>query len=197
MSKKGKRRLNRERCALYTNQKYEELKRFLSSKVIEAKFLHTSVENICRNEDPKWLVFTIDGVHYRIKACAYAGHMDVRPFRYSCLLSHRRLIPWWTISVCYRFSSPLDVVEMVMIAYRLHWEYNKYETIEEMKELVLQNNVPYVCISIEQEDTGELLKLFVKKHNIKDDRFGMTYYFIQRLCEAFVRLVDDDWNEDY
>ncbi len=95
------------------------------------------------------------------------------------------------------FSPMHDVLEMVMLAYYLHQKYNTYETIEELKELALQNNVPYECVCIEHEDTGELIKLFVNKYNIEDDRFGMTYYFIQYLCiEALSILDDDDWDDD-
>ena len=197
MNKKGKRIINRETCALYAEQIYKELMNHFSSMQIEVKFRKTSVERLSLKEDPKRLEFSIDGINYVVNICAYAGHMLLEPFQYLCSMLRRRMVYTWRLSVCHRFSAPHDVLEMVMLAYYLHQKYNTYETIEEMKELALQNNVPYECVSVEHEDTGELIKRFVNKHNIEDDRFGMTYYFIQYLCiEALSILDDDDWDED-
>jgi len=83
ISKKGKRRKNRNNCTLYAEQIYEEQTNYFSSTKMEVKFLKKYIESLNLLEDSKWLVVIIDGFYYEIKICAYKGHMYKLPFDYS------------------------------------------------------------------------------------------------------------------
>ncbi len=200
ISKKGKRRENRNNCALYAEQIYEKLTNYFSSTKMEVMFLKTPIERLSIREDPKWLTFEIDGVFYEIKMCAYKRHMETFP-DYSYQEYYGNSMRYrWHFSVCYNLSSPQDVREMVILAHNLRHKYSTDETIAEMEKLAHLHNITLARISFKKDNSDELLKLFVNKHQIEDDRFGITYYVIQIQCHKVLRIIDrednDDWDEE-
>lgn len=179
ISKKGKRRENRDKCALYAEHIYEELTNYFSSTKMEVTFLKTPIERLSIGEDPKWLTLEVDGIFYEIKMCAYKGHMETLPFDYSYHEYYgNRMRYRWYFSVCYNLSSPQDVREMVILAHSLYTSYHREETINEMKDLAIKYDLGFVGVYQDDADNEELTRLFISDHHVENDKYGLTYFYI-------------------
>lgn len=206
INKQGKRNSNRRLCSQFAKQIYEELKNYFSTTSKNVVFNKELVDDIHSFKDPKWLSFKIADVNYEIETCGYHGHADRTPF---VLKNHSiygrngnliRVIYKWKFSVCYKNYTSQDVLEMVKLADSLFQRYCTDAFTDELKALALENNIPYEFVSIENDDDGELKKLYVEKNKIADDQFGMTYYFIECCCLHALSELDieneDDWDDD-
>ena len=206
INKLGKRNTNRRLCAQYTEQIFEELKSCFSSMSMNVDFDEECIENIHLPKDPKWLFFKIGDVKYEIEACGYYGHVDWTPFVFKAHSIYgrngnlKRIIYKWKFSVCYKNYTSQDVLEMVKLADSLFQRYCTDAFIDELKALALKNHIQYDYVSLEKDDDGELRKLYVEDNNIADDKYGMTYYFIEHCCLDALSELDmennDFWDDD-
>lgn len=206
INKLGKRKTNRRLCAQYTEQIFEELKSYFSSMSMNVDFDKECIENIHLLKDPKWLLFKIGDVKYEIEACGYYGHADWTPFVFKAHYIYersgnlKRIIYKWKFSVCYKNYTSQDVLEMVKLADSLFQRYCTDAFIDELKALALKNLIPYDFVSLEKDDDGELQKLYVEDNKIVDDKYGMTYYFIEHCCLDALSELDvennDFWDDD-
>lgn len=206
INKPGKRNTNRRLCAQYTEQIYEALKSYFSSMGMNVDFDDECIENILLPKDPKWLLFKIGDVKYEIEACGYYGHVDWTPFVFKAHSIYgrngnlKRIIYKWKFSVCYKNYTSQDVLEMVKLADSLFQRYCTDAFINELKALALKNHIPYDFVSLEKDDDGELRKLYVEDNKIANDKYGMTYYFIEHCCLDALSELDvennDFWDDD-
>lgn len=201
INKPGKRNTNRRLCAQYTEQIFEALKSYFSSMGMNVDFDEECIENIHLPKDSKWLLFKIGDVKYEIEACGYYGHVDWTPFVFKAHSIYgrngnlKRIIYKWKFSVCYKNYTSQDVLEMVKLADSLFQRYCTDAFIDELKALALKNHIQYDYVSLEKDDDGELRKLYVEDNNIADDKYGMTYYFIERCCLDALSELDVEYND--
>ena len=109
------------------------------------------------------------------------------------------LIWYWYINVSLGLYTPLDIVELVNIAYNLYIFYHREETINEMKAIAIKYELGYVGVYYGDADNDKLTKLFISNHHIKNDKFGLTYYYIDYLSQealSELEMEDDDWDKD-
>jgi len=206
INKLGKRNTNRRLCAQYTEQIFEELKSCFSSMSMNVDFDEECIENIHLPKDPKWLLFKTGDVKYEIEAYGYHRDTDSFPFVFRARSIYgrngnlKRIIYKWKFSVGYKNYTSQDVWEMVKLADSLFQRYCTDAFIDELKALALKNHVPFDFVSLEKDDDGELRKLYVEDNKITDDKFGMTYYFIERCCLNALSELDvennDFWDDD-
>ena len=199
INKKGKRRYNRTLCTLQTEQIYQELDTYIPSMDGVKKFKWYGLEKIKTKGDPKWLSFVINDIHFEIEVYVYQRTSDKTPFRYFPDIDgwpHRERISitnYWFISVCYRDYSLEDIKEIVEISYHLHKDYSGTDTIEEMKEIARNHKLSCVGILYEEADCVKLKDLFMEKHQIANDRLGLSSYFFENKSQKVLRMI---YNED-
>ena len=163
-----------------------------------------SSENLHILRDPTWLGFYIDGVYYGLTLRVHSKSMH---FEYSY-----RNVPigrkseiienQWLFTVIYKHHSPLEIVEIIKLAHQLYETYENIDTIEEIEEIVRTHHLSCVCDCSGYSDYDRLMELYLTAHHLSDDRFGLTYYFIKRLCvrtlrAMFGKRMDEYDDEDY
>jgi hypothetical protein len=92
-------------------------------------------------------------------------------------------------------------VEIIKLAHHLYKTYENFDTIEEMEEIVRTHYLSCIGTRHGDADDDKLTELFMAAHQLSDDRFGLTYYFINQLSirtlsSIFWRHVhgeDDDY----
>jgi hypothetical protein len=85
---------------------------------------------------------------------------------------------------------------MIDIACRLHKELYTDGVINEMKELARKYDLGYVGVFFGDAENDKLTEMYIQNHQIENDRFGMTYYFVNYVSEnALDELDQEDWDD--
>ncbi len=67
--------------------------------------------------------------------------------------------------------------------------YENFDTIEEMKEIVRTHYLSCIGARHGDADDDKLTELFMAALQLSDDRFGLTYYFINQLWIRTLRSL--------
>lgn len=66
-----------------------------------------------------------------------------------------------------------------------------------MKAIAVEKDLGYVGVYEGDAENDKLTQLFVSDHHIENDKYGITYYFIDYLSqEALYELEDEEWGDD-
>lgn len=203
INKKGKRRYNRTLCAQQAEQIYQELDTYIPTMDGVKRFRWHGLEKLKSKGDPKWLSFVINDIRFEIEVYVYQRATGKALFRYYPDIGgwpHRKKITityYWFLSVCYRKYSLEDIKEIVELSYHLHKDYGATDTIEEMKKIARDHKLSCVGALFGDADSVELTDLFMEKHQITNDRFGLSFYYLENKSRSALRMIfnEDDWEK--
>ena len=80
-------------------------------------------------------------------------------------------------------------MEIIKLAHHLYKTYENFDTIEEMKEIVRTHHLSCIGARYRDADDDKLTELFMVAPQLSDDRFGLTYYFINQLWIRTLRSL--------
>lgn len=179
----------------YTNIMEQELVENVSSMDGISK-----IKMVESNTTPsKCLLFERNNLTFEIsifsKMWSYYRYYSKYEFGYR-RCRNKALKPIWYINASLGFYSPLDIVEIVNIVYNLYISYQR-ETINEMKTMAIKYDLGYVGVYYGDAENDKLTQLFMLDHHIDNDKYGITYYYIDYLSqEALYELEDEKWVND-
>jgi len=150
----------------------------------------------------KCLMFNKDGISFEISVSTslsleYRYHSKFYYRHYSYTHHNVTSKPLWYINGSLGYYLPQDILEMIGIACNLHIEFYTDAVIDEMKELAREYNLFYVGVGFGDAEDDKLTEMYIHNHHIEDDRFGLTYYFINYVSQDALGELDvEDWDED-
>jgi len=185
----------------YTEEMEKELYTLISSlpNILKQRWVKP---NSIELKHTKCLMFNKDGISFEISVSTslsleYRYHSKFYYRHYGYTHHNVSSKPLWYINGSLGYYLPQDIFEMIGIACNLHIEFYTDAVIDEMKELAREYNLFYVGVSFGDAEDDKLTEMYIHNHHIEDDRFGLTYYFINYVSQDALGELDvEDWDED-
>ena len=185
----------------YTKERERELYALISSLDGVSRLHRAYPCALTHKEHTKYLIFYKEGLKFEISISSSMKSDDRydSKYYYTERFSEKnnsiKSIVFINASLC--FYNPKDVLEFVELMCQLYLSYYRKKTCLEMKEMVNNYQLSFIGACFGDADDIKLTDLFIEKHQLIKDRFGLTYYFINELSIKTLQILEDeDWHDE-